>query len=64
MASPLWTIEEVAEYLSVGVSTLRRWRANGDGPPGFLVGRNLRFRSDDVEEWVRSKEITPVPLAG
>ena len=50
----LWTIEDVAYYLGVPVQTLYSWRGTGVGPCGRLVGRRLRFRPEDVRDWVAS----------
>jgi excisionase family DNA binding protein len=49
---PLASIEEVASYLGVPVATLYRWRSRREGPPGFRIGRHVRFRWADVETWV------------
>ncbi len=48
----LWSVVDVAYYLSVPVQTVYSWRGQGVGPPGRLVGRRLRYRSDDVKRWV------------
>jgi len=48
----LATPVEVADYLRVPLRTLYRWRYAGEGPPGYRVGRHLRFRWTDVEEWL------------
>jgi excisionase family DNA binding protein len=48
----LATPTEVADYLRVPIRTLYRWRYAGEGPPGYRVGRHLRFRWADVEEWL------------
>lgn len=57
---PLLTAQDVADYLGVPVATLYTWRYRGDGPPGFRVGRHLRYRWDDVEEWI-TRQRQPAP---
>ncbi|MCL1692279.1 MAG: helix-turn-helix domain-containing protein [Actinomycetia bacterium] len=54
MESPdrLLTVEDLAEYLGVPVATLYAWRYHRQGPPGFRVGRHLRYRWTDIEEWI------------
>ena len=47
----LLTVEELAEYLEVP-ATVYAWRHRRQGPPGFRVGRHLRFRWSDVERWI------------
>lgn len=49
------TVEDLAERLGVPAATIYRWRTNGTGPPGLRVGRHLRFRIADVEEWERAR---------
>lgn len=46
------TTEQVAEYLTVPVSTLYQWRHRGLGPRAARVGRHLRYRHSDVDRWV------------
>ncbi|MGI8514624.1 MAG: helix-turn-helix domain-containing protein [Acidimicrobiia bacterium] len=48
----LLTVEDLAEYLEVPVATIYAWRYRRQGPPGFRVGRHLRFRQSDVEKWI------------
>jgi excisionase family DNA binding protein len=48
----LWTEQETAAYLNVAVGTLRRWRAEGSGPPALRVGRTIRYRRSDVDRWL------------
>ena len=49
---PLWTVHDVATYLGVPACTVYGWRTAGTGPPGRLVGRRLRYRRQDVIDWV------------
>jgi len=55
----LLSIGELAEYLGVPVATLYAWRYRGEGPPGFRVGRHLRYRWSDVQAWIE-RRIEPV----
>jgi len=48
----LLTVEDLAEYLDVPVATVYAWRHRHNGPPGFRVGRHLRYRLNDVERWI------------
>lgn len=49
------TPEQVAELLKVPVGTLYAWRHKGIGPPAARVGRHLRYRRRDVEEWFENQ---------
>jgi excisionase family DNA binding protein len=51
----LLSIRELAAYLNVPVQTLYVWRYNGDGPRGIKVGRHVRYRPEDVEEWLEER---------
>ncbi|MFN2640597.1 MAG: helix-turn-helix transcriptional regulator, partial [Actinomycetota bacterium] len=48
----LWSVREVAAYLHVPAKTIYSWRSRGLGPPAFRLGRHLRFRPLEVEEWI------------
>ena len=48
----LWSVQDVSEYLGIPVQTLYAWRSAATGPPGRLVGRRLRYRPQDVRDWV------------
>ena len=49
----LLTITEVADLLRVPVATLRYWRHRDTGPRSFRIGRHVRYRPEDVEEWIQ-----------
>jgi excisionase family DNA binding protein len=48
----LWTVEELAEFAGVSVTTLYHWRWEGRGPKAIKVGRYLRYREGDIEKWL------------
>lgn len=56
---PLATQTEVAAYLRISVRTLRRWEAEGDGPPRAAEraagarrgGWSVRYEWDAVKAW-------------
>lgn len=37
-------------------ATVRRWRAAGFGPQGFLLGGRVLYRRADVESWIAAVE--------
>ena len=45
----LMTLAELAELLGVPVGTLYGWRHQGEGPPGYRIGRHVRYRRSAVE---------------
>ena len=50
----LWSVQDVSEYLGVPVHTIYSLRSAGTAPPGRMIGRRLRFRPQDVRDWVES----------
>ena len=52
----LWTVEEVATFLRIPVSTLYRWRSQRTGPKGRRIGKHLRYRPEDVHAWVAKQD--------
>jgi excisionase family DNA binding protein len=57
MADRVWlTPEDVAERLQVSVKTLERWRSAKNGPRFGRRGQVIRYRLDDVDEWMRGDD--------
>ena len=54
---PLWNIEQAAEYLAVKTSTLYGWRCRKYGPPSYRLGNKIRYRPEEVREWVSAREV-------
>jgi excisionase family DNA binding protein len=50
----LLTPEQLAEWLSVKVSTVYQWTHTGY-VPFVKVGRLVRFNQDDVERWLKKR---------
>jgi len=48
----LFTIQDVAEMLQVAVRTVRRLRSTGKLPQPVTIGRSVRWRREDLEEWI------------
>ena len=51
----LLTIGELSSMLGVPVDTLYGWRHRGEGPPGYRIGRHVRFRRSAVEVWLSTR---------
>ncbi|MGH3471300.1 MAG: helix-turn-helix transcriptional regulator [Nocardioidaceae bacterium] len=54
---PLWSVEDTARYLAVPMSTLYNWRCQRNGPPGYRIGRYLRYRPAEVKSWVDGRAL-------
>lgn len=51
-ADPLLSPTELAAYLAIPVQTIYQWRHRGEGPPGYRVGRHVRYRWRDIQAWL------------
>ena len=47
------SVEEIAEYLGVSKDTIYAW-INKRNMPAHRIGRLWKFKTDEVDEWVRS----------
>ena len=54
-APTLLTAREVAARLSVSTGTVIRWASDGKIPSFKLPGGAVRFRDDDIANWLESK---------
>ena len=46
------TIIEVSAAYKIPVATLRYWRARGEGPRSYRLGRRVFYRKQDCDAWV------------
>ena len=51
----LYTEQDIAKKLGVTQRSLQRWRAAGSGPPYIKMVRHVRYKLDDVWEWLDSQ---------
>jgi hypothetical protein len=42
---------EAARFLNISPRTLQAWRSRGFGPPFVRIGRAIRYRRCDLEQW-------------
>ncbi|MER5911973.1 helix-turn-helix domain-containing protein [Streptomyces sp. NPDC001982] len=49
-----FTPQDVAALLGVPVETVYQWRRKRTGPPGFRVGKHLRYDPDALHRWITS----------
>lgn len=55
MSDRLLSVNELVEKLNISRSTVLNWVREGK-IPSIKLGRQWRFRSQDVENWLKSKE--------
>ena len=54
---------EAAIYLSISVSTIRRWRYAGTGPEYFSYGDIIRYRKECLDAFVLSHSTIPQTMS-
>jgi len=50
---------KAAERICHGVQTLRNWRHLGKGPAYLKIGRSVRYKVEDLENFINSKRVDP-----
>lgn len=50
--------QATAEYLATTVGTLAKWRYLGEGPPYVKFRRKVVYRPEDLDEYIRSRQIS------
>lgn len=48
------SIEELSEYLGISAVTIRSWIRSGKDIPAVRIGRQWRFRIEEIDEWIKS----------
>ncbi len=49
--------KELGELCGVPVQTIYSWMKRRRGPKAIRIGRHLRFRPEDVAEWLTEHEL-------
>ena len=61
--SPLLDGHEAAHYLGLhNAGTLCNWRVQGVGPAYVRIGKNIRYRVADLDEWIVSRRVECDPV--
>jgi len=55
MSEKLLTTQEAADRLGLSKSTLDKGRLTGDSPPFVRMGTAIRYRPQDLDEWVAAR---------
>jgi excisionase family DNA binding protein len=51
----LHDLDWLAAYLGIPKKTIYGWRLRGEGPPAYRVGKHLRYRRSDVDDWLAER---------
>ena len=46
---------QVAELIGMSVATVRRWRLFRQGPRFLKIGAAVRYKAEDLAEWLESR---------
>lgn len=60
-STPSMPLSDLSAYTGTPQSSLRAMIRRGDGPPTYKIGRNLRFRPSEVEQWLTGLRAEPRP---
>ncbi|MCH8243904.1 MAG: helix-turn-helix domain-containing protein [Planctomycetes bacterium] len=61
--SNLLTREQAGEYLGIRGQTLAAWSSTGRyAVPYIRVGRSIRYRREDLDDWLESRTVKPSKL--
>jgi hypothetical protein len=55
--------DQTAADLNVSIRLLRKWRQLGQGPAYVEFGRRFYYRDEQIDAWLKSREIRPVRAA-
>jgi excisionase family DNA binding protein len=62
MTGRLLTARTLADMLGVSPETVLRWTRRGEVPAIRLPGGAIRFREDEVEEWLSIRATLPATV--
>jgi excisionase family DNA binding protein len=52
----MMTIEDLMDLLNVSRDTIYKERQLGTGPPGYRIGKHLRWKRSDVDAWLEKRK--------
>ncbi|MGW0988458.1 helix-turn-helix domain-containing protein [Streptomyces sp. NPDC002486] len=57
------TPDDIAEMFEVPLETVYQWRRKRTGPPGFRIGKYIRYDPADVRAYVTSRKDADIHAA-
>lgn len=52
---------DAARYLGLSISALAHMACEGRGPRYYRAGKFTRYFKGDLDAWIRSRAVTPLP---
>ena len=60
---PMLTQDQAAELLGLSnPKTLAAWRLRRQGPPYFRVQTSIRYRKEDIDQWLERSRVDPAAV--
>jgi predicted DNA-binding transcriptional regulator AlpA len=56
-------VEELAEWLGVEVKTVYWLNTTGKGPKRYKIGKLIKYKPSEVEEWIREQAVVDLSAA-
>lgn len=56
--------QDVAPLLGLSTKTLEAWRVRGGGPKFVRVGRLIRYRRRDIQDWLQARTVSSTSEVG
>jgi excisionase family DNA binding protein len=53
----------LADLFGIAVRTVYNWRSRQEGPRGYRIGGQVRYRRAEVEQWLQQQADEPQPAA-
>lgn len=47
--------QQAADYLGMTAATMNKWRCTGEGPRFMKVGRLIKYRRSDLDEFLQAR---------
>lgn len=60
MQEPMMSVKEVADLLGVSIYTIHRLKEKPNGLRAYRIGRCVRFKRSEVEEYLACHMVEPV----
>lgn len=49
------SVSDLADYTGISVSTWNKRRLTGETPPFCSIGRTVRYKRSDVDDWMQAR---------
>jgi predicted DNA-binding transcriptional regulator AlpA len=58
MPLPLLDTVAASRYMGLSKSTLEKWRVYGGGPKHYKYSKVVRYRQEDLDEWLSERLVS------